>query len=74
MKTKPIQLVHLYKHGQFLGYGLAADDVLLAQLVSTKITTSLGELACIEATFHLSSEMVVAPVRIDLESQDKAIK
>ncbi|HFV9291652.1 TPA: hypothetical protein ACIAIE_001458 [Serratia fonticola] len=74
MKSKPIQLAHLYKRGRFFGYGLTVDGELLEQQVETTITTSPGEIACIAATFRLTNEMVESPVRIDLDNQDKSIK
>ncbi|HBE9082966.1 hypothetical protein [Serratia fonticola] len=74
MKTKPVQLAHLYRGGLFLGYGLTVDGALLEQQVETTIASTPGEIACIAATFRLTNEMVGSPVRIDLDNQDKSTK
>ncbi|HHQ4311110.1 TPA: hypothetical protein ACSP7Z_001733 [Serratia fonticola] len=74
MKSKPIQLAHLYKGGRFFGYGLTVDGELLEQQVETTITTAPGEIACIAATFRLTNEMVENPVRVNLDIQSKLDK
>ncbi|WP_431221715.1 hypothetical protein ACQ86O_14575 [Serratia sp. L9] len=74
MKSKPIQLAHLYKGGRFFGYGLTVEGALLEQHAETTITTVPGEIACIAATFHLTNEMVENPVRVDLDIQTKLDK
>lgn len=71
MKTKKLQLAHLYKGSYFYGYGLAVDGELLAGLTGSTIKTLPGELAVMDASFRISSEMEQSPVRIELERDMK---
>ncbi|UNK22391.1 hypothetical protein [Yersinia intermedia] len=71
MKTKKLQLAHLYKGSYFYGYGLAVDGELLAELIGTTIKTLPGEPVVMDASFRISSEMEQSPIRIELERGTK---
>lgn len=69
MKTKKIQLAHLYNGDRFMGYGLAVDGLLLEKQTNSSIHTQPGRPPVIETHFHMSTEMACeSPLRIQVGS------
>ena len=68
---KHIQLAKLYRSGEFFGYGLAVDGVLLEQQVDTNISTKPNELPYITASFYLKEQQAETPITIHLDQPEK---
>ncbi|MFQ1017471.1 hypothetical protein [Gilliamella sp. BG7] len=65
---KQIQLAHLYKNGEFYGYGIAVDGQLLTNQVAVNIETKPNQLTIIHVDFKLDSKAVSNPVDIELDN------
>jgi len=70
MKSKPVQLAHIYRGQIFLGYGIAVDGVLLGQQLSTMIDTEPASMPSITTVFALDAGMNENPIKIDVNEKD----
>ncbi|MEE6802504.1 hypothetical protein Q0Q01_30225 [Escherichia coli O8:H10] len=66
MKSKPVQLAHIYRGQIFLGYGIAVDDMLLGQQLGATVNTETASMPSITAVFGLDAVMNENPIRIDV--------
>jgi hypothetical protein len=61
---KTAKLCKLYRAERFIGFGLAIDDELISNLVSTTLTTEPDGLNAISATFTLHNDDTEKPIII----------